>query len=118
VPPKEAGWWMARGGVAATRRGWWPVLAGSEMLPDQIQHALRVFEHVTILHPKHCQARGAEKSLASLVPDSRVLAVVRRSFQLDDKSLFRAIEVNDVGTDAVLPPEFPALQLRTLQYTP
>jgi hypothetical protein len=88
------------------------------MLPDQIQHALRIFEHILILQPQHRQARGAEKPLASLVPDSRVLAVVRRSFQLDDKSLLWAIEVNDVGTDAVLPPEFPALQLRALQYTP
>ena len=117
MPPKEAGWWMDRGGIAATR-GWWSVLAGSEMLPHQIQHALRVFEHILILQPQHRLARGTEKSLASVVRDGRLLAVVRRSFQLDNKSLFRAIEVNDVGADAVLSAEFPALQLRALQYTP
>ncbi len=88
------------------------------MLPDQIQHALRVLEHMPILQPQHHQARGTEKSLASLVPNSRVLAVVRRSLQLDDKSLVRAIEVNDVGPDAVLSPEFAALQLRALEHTP
>ena len=105
-------------GVAAKRRGWWSVLTGSETLPDQFQHLLQILEHMTILQPQHGQARGTEKSLASLVPDSRALAVVRRSFQLDDKSLVWAIEVNDVGPDTVLSPEFSTLQLRALEYTP
>ena len=88
------------------------------MLPDQIQHALRVLEHMLVLSPQDRQARGTEKSLTSLVPGSRPLAVVRRSLKLDDKSLYRAIEVNDVGPNAVLLPEFAALQLRTLEHAP
>ena len=84
------------------------------MLLDQIKHTLWVFKHVPILHPKHRHTRSAEKSLACLVAESRLLAVVRRPFQLDHKSLVRAIEVNDVGPNAVLSPEFSPLQLRTL----
>ena len=88
------------------------------MLLDQFQHALWVFEHMPILQPQDRETGGIEKSLASLVPDNRGLTVVRGPFQLDDKSLARAIEVNNVRADAVLSPEFPALQLRALQYTP
>lgn len=88
------------------------------MLFYQLQHALRVLEHRLILQPQDRETSGIEKSLASLIPVSRLLAVVRRSFQLDDQSLTRAIEVNDVGSDAVLSPEFPAVQLRALQHTP
>jgi hypothetical protein len=81
------------------------------MLLDQIQHALWVFEHMPILQPQDRETGGIEKSFASFVPDNRGLTVVHGPFQLDDKSLFRAIEVNDVGSDAVLSPEFAALQL-------
>lgn len=67
-----------------------------------------------ILQPQNHETCGIEELLTGLIPVSCLLAVVRRSFQLDDKAFTGAIEVDDVGADAVLTPEFPALQLRAL----
>jgi hypothetical protein len=88
------------------------------MLPDPLEHTFYILEHMTILQPQHRQARGPEKSLARLIASTRLLAIVRRPFQFDDEPLARAIEVDDVTTDAVLSPEFSPVQLRTLKHTP
>lgn len=98
--------------------GWWEISVCFELLPDPIQHSIRILEHVTILQPQHRQAGGIQKSLAGVIPCSRRLAVVRGSFELDDQPLAGTIEIDNIRTDAVLPPEFPAFPLRVPEHAP
>jgi hypothetical protein len=84
------------------------------MLPDQLQYSLRIFEYFSIFHPDYSQACGIQESFANRVLFSRGAAVMRGAVQLEHKAFPWAIEIHDVRTDALLPPEFPAVQAAVL----
>lgn len=90
----------------------------SERRCDFRDDALRPLEHDLIPEPEHADADAVE------VP--RPLGVVRRPLRrvvdgpvdLDGETLGRAVEVQDLRPDAVLPPEPPAADVPVLEERP
>jgi len=81
------------------------------MLFDPFQNSIRVFKHVSIFQAEHRQSGFAKKSGASRVSRSGMLTVVCRSIQLNNKSLSRTIEIDYIGPNTLLAPEFSTLEL-------
>jgi hypothetical protein len=88
------------------------------VLADIRQHSFRIFENVSIFQPNYSQSKGREKPIPCLVVIDRRLAVVRSPIEFDHQSLCWAIEIDDVGADALLTPEFSAVQAGTLECSP
>ena len=83
------------------------------MLADVYQNCVGIFNHMAILQPDDGQAQRPKILLARLILTDRSFTVVRSPFKFNDQPFGRAVEVDDVGPDALLAPEFPAAQART-----
>ena len=85
---------------------------------DGSQHGLGVLEHHAVLepHPPDALCFEVSRSLGVVRPPRRV--IVNGSVQFDGDSLARAVEVEDVRTDAVLSPEPSPEKLAPLKTEP
>jgi len=88
------------------------------MLLYQFQHSFQVLEYVPILQSKHRETSRIQKLLTSFIASERGLTIMRGSIQFDGEPFAWTIEINDVGSNAVLSPEFSTVELRSLQQTP
>jgi len=73
---------------------------------------------MAIFQPDDGEAQRPKKPLSHFVATGHALAVVRSSFKLNDQLFCSAVEVDNVGPDALLAPELPAVQARAPQHSP
>jgi hypothetical protein len=80
------------------------------MRGDGVEHDVRLIEHRVVLEPEYAQAPPLKEARPRVVVIATVGSVMRRTVQLDDEALARAVEVDDIRADAVLSPEFAPVQ--------
>jgi hypothetical protein len=85
-----------------------------EVLGDVRQDAFEILHYVPILQPDDGKPYTPQVTLARLIVAGRAFAIVRGSFEFNDQSLGRTVEVDDIGADALLTPEFAAVELCVL----
>ena len=91
------------------RRGWWEVLRAAEMLADVRQNCVGIINRVAILQTDDGQTQRPKKLLSPFVLAGRPLTVMRSSFKFNDQLFGGAVEVDDIGPDALLAAEFSAV---------
>ena len=88
------------------------------MLPDQIENTIDIVKHMMILQSQDRHTGCLEKILSHRITFRSRIIIVSCAFEFNDKFLTRAVEVDDIGSDAVLSPKLSPRQLGTLKNTP
>ena len=101
MPAKPAGW-----SVAAKR------------LRNFQQHTFQIFPDIAVFKAKHRYTCATKKHLPILIMRLSLFVVVRCAVEFDRQLLFRAVKVEYVWTDAVLPAKLSSSQLSSLKKRP
>ena len=88
------------------------------MLADVCENPVGNIHHMTIFEPDDDESPRPKKLLTHIIPAGRVLAIMRGPFKLNDQPFGSAVEIDNVRPDALLAPEFPAVQIRAPQHSP
>ena len=89
-----------------------------ELSRDDYQNSFEILDDFTVLESDHPDSGALEEARADGIAVLRRLMVVRRAVQLHGEPFSGTIEVQNIGPDAVLAPEFPAPQTPTLEMIP
>lgn len=84
------------------------------MLGDVFQNPFEILDDVPVFNPDHHETLCPKERLAGTISVRCALAIVRRPFEFNYQLLLRTVEVDDIGTNAMLTSELPALQGRPL----
>lgn len=100
------------------RAGWWEDLGLSEMLGDMRENAFEIFHDMSVFQPNDRQAQSLEVVLPRMIIGGGLLAVVGSAFKFNDESFSGAIEVDDIGANALLAAKFSLMKTRTPERSP
>jgi len=87
------------------------LLALKQLGKDSTHHAVHVQVDVLRAHSHHPIPTGLEPCVAPLVVSPRDVIVVCGTDDFHDDACGRAAEVDEVGSDRVLPPKLPTVEL-------
>ena len=105
---------MRRGG-GRRPPGW---SSNYELSRNHHQNSFEILDDFTILESDQPDSGALKESRADSVAVLCSLMVVTRAVQLHGEPFSRTVEVQNIGTDAVLTPEFPAPQTPAFQMVP
>jgi hypothetical protein len=88
------------------------------VLNYQFEHAVQILHYVAILDSQDVKPNTSKKLGPHSVRSGCRLMVMRGPIEFNYQALPWAIEIHYVRPDAVLTPELPAIELRTLQRPP
>jgi len=81
---------------------------------DHLEDAVEIFVDVWIEEPQNLDAKGLDKLAAPFVMLSSAILKMTLTIELNSYSRFRRIEVQNIRSNTVLPPESASEQLPTL----
>jgi len=85
---------------------------------NDCQNSFEILNDFTILESDHPDSGALDEQRAEGIAVLRSLMVVSRAVQLHSQPFSGTIEVQNIGPDAVLTPEFPATKLPFLEMVP
>ena len=85
-----------------------PSRSNLEMILDHPQYALHIVHDIPILEAHHPYTERSKVASSRLIAYHSALMIMCRAVELHREALARAVEVQDVGPDAVLAPELAA----------
>ena len=89
-----------------------------ELPPNDYQHSFEILDDFTILESDQPDSGALKESRADGIAVLCSLMVVSRAVQLHGEPFSGTVEVQNIGPDAVLTPEFPAPQTPVLEMVP
>ena len=105
---------MRRGG-GRRPPGW---SSNHELLRDHHQNSFEILDDFTILESDQPDSGALKEPRADGIAILCNFMVVSRAIQLHSESFSGAVEIQNIGPDAVLAPEFPAPQTPVFEMTP
>ena len=88
------------------------LVEGQRAAPDdETQHRLQIVEHVACGQPKNVDILLGKPGIAPCIPVGVAAHVVRQSIDLDREARRRAVEVQHIRADWMLPPKLGDLKL-------
>ena len=96
-----------------------PGWSGNRELPrNHHQNSLEILDDFTVLESDQADSGALKEARADGIAVLRSLMVVSRAVQLHGEPFSGTVEVQNIGPDAVLTPEFPAPETPVLEMVP
>ena len=94
------------------------VLISREMPLYLDQHSFEVLNYMAVFKTQHLDSRLHQEASAYPIAGLRTCMIMGSAIEFDRQAFARTIKIQHVRADAVLPAEFPAIELTALKMPP